>query len=83
MVLKLCPQTRVAVEGHTDDQGRIENNLELSQRRAEAVMQFFVSRGISLSRLSARGYGEERPLVENNTAADRARNRRIEFVFES
>ena len=83
MVLKLCPNARLAVEGHTDDQGQIENNLALSQRRAEAVMQFFVARGISLSRLSARGYGEERPLVENDTAADRARNRRIEFVFES
>ncbi len=83
MVLKLCPQARLVIEGHTDDQGLVENNLELSQRRAEAVMQFFVVRGISLSRLSARGYGEEQPLVENRTAADRARNRRIEFVFES
>lgn len=81
-VLKLCPQTRVTIAGHTDDQGLLENNLALSQRRAEAVMQFLVTQGISLSRLSARGYGEERPLVENRTAEDRAINRRIEFLFD-
>ncbi|NND59067.1 MAG: OmpA family protein [Gammaproteobacteria bacterium] len=81
-VLRLCPRARITIEGHTDDQGLLENNLALSQRRAEAVMQYLVARGISLSRLSARGYGEERPLVENRTADDRAINRRIEFLFE-
>lgn len=82
-VLKRCSGARVVIEGHTDDQGLEENNLALSQRRAEAVMEHLVTRGISLGRLSARGYGEERPLVANETAADRAINRRIEFVFES
>lgn len=83
LVLKRCSGMRIAIHGHTDDQGLIENNLALSQRRAESVMQHFVSRGISLGRMSAQGYGEELPLVPNETAADRATNRRIEFVFES
>lgn len=83
LVLKRCPATRIAIEGHTDDQGRLEDNLALSQRRAEEVMLYLVSEGIGLGRLSARGFGEERPLVPNETADARARNRRIEFVFES
>lgn len=78
---KGCPDARIEIAGHTDDQGTESNNLALSQRRAEAVMEYFVRQGISLSRLSAVGYGEGRPLVENRTAADRARNRRIEFVI--
>lgn len=82
-VLKRCSGVRVAIHGHTDDQGRMDNNLSLSQRRAESVMQHFVSRGISLGRLTAQGFGEEQPLVPNETAADRAVNRRIEFEFES
>lgn len=81
-VLKRCSGLRIAIHGHTDDQGLMENNLSLSQRRAESVMQHFVSRGISLSRMSAQGFGEEQPLMPNETAADRAINRRIEFVFD-
>lgn len=81
-VLKRCPAARLAIEGHTDDQGLRENNLALSQRRAEEVMLYLVGEGIGIGRLSARGFGEERPLVANETAAARARNRRIEFVFE-
>lgn len=76
---KTCPGARIEIGGHTDDQGTDENNLALSQRRAESVMEFFVRNGVKLGRLSAVGYGESRPLVDNRTAADRARNRRIEF----
>ncbi|MDH3588281.1 MAG: OmpA family protein [Gammaproteobacteria bacterium] len=83
IILKTCSGTRINIEGHTDDQGLMENNLALSQRRAESVMQHFVTRGISLGRLAAQGFGEERPLVPNETADNRAVNRRIEFVFES
>lgn len=82
LALKRCPSARVAIEGHTDDQGTRENNLALSQRRAEEVMRYLVGEGIGLGRLSARGFGEEQPLVPNETADDRAVNRRIEFVFE-
>ena len=78
-VVKSCPGARVEIAGHTDDQGREADNLALSQARAEAVMEYFVRNGVKLGRLSAVGYGESRPLVENRTAEDRARNRRIEL----
>lgn len=81
-IAKSCPSARVEIAGHTDDQGTETNNLALSQRRAEAVMEFLVSQGVALGRLTAVGYGESRPLVENRTAADRAKNRRIEFGIQ-
>ena len=74
-----CLNARVEIAGHTDDQGTLTNNLNLSQRRAESVMAYLVSNGVRLSRLSARGYGEEQPLVPNESADARAINRRIEF----
>ncbi len=78
-IAKLCPQVVLEIAGHTDDLGTRENNLSLSQRRAEAVMEYLVRNGVSISRLRAVGYGEERPLVENTTADRRRINRRIEF----
>lgn len=78
-ISKQCPQAILEIGGHTDDLGTRENNLSLSQRRAESVMEFLVRNGVSLSRLRAVGYGEERPLVENTTAERRKTNRRIEF----
>lgn len=74
-----CPGTQLEIAGHTDSSGRASNNLELSRRRAEAVLDYFVSKGLPRDRFVARGYGETRPRVSNNTAANRARNRRIEF----
>lgn len=70
---------RIAIEGHTDDRGRDDRNLELSQRRAEAVRRYLVQRGVPEARLEAHGYGETRPLAGNRSARDRARNRRVEF----
>lgn len=78
-IAKQCPQVVLEIGGHTDDLGTRENNLALSQRRAEAVMEFLVRNGVSLGRLRAVGYGEERPLVENTSAERRKMNRRIEF----
>ncbi len=74
-----CPSARIEIGGHTDDQGTETNNLRLSQRRAEAVLQYLATRGVDAARLVARGYGESRPLVRNRTAEHRARNRRIEL----
>ena len=74
-----CPAARIEISGHTDDQGTESNNLALSQRRAEAVLQYLATRGVDVNRLVARGYGESRPLVRNRTAEHRARNRRIEL----
>ncbi|MEM6640228.1 MAG: OmpA family protein [Pseudomonadota bacterium] len=78
-LLKSCPTTRVEIAGHTDDQGSELDNLQLSQARAEAVMEYLVRNGIKLGRMTAVGYGERQPLVENRTAEDRAKNRRIEL----
>ncbi|RME22255.1 MAG: hypothetical protein D6798_16255, partial [Deltaproteobacteria bacterium] len=69
------------IQGHTDSQGSEEHNLELSQRRAEAVRNYLIEKGgIDPSRLVARGYGESRPLQEGNTEEVYATNRRVEFV---
>ncbi len=78
-VLKKNSGIEVVIEGHTDSQGSEESNQELSQKRAEAVMGYFVDKGISQERISAKGHGEARPIADNETAAGRAENRRIEI----
>ena len=77
--LARCPGTVVEIEGHTDSQGRESTNLSLSQARAEAVLEALFSRGVSYSAMRAKGYGEGRPVADNDTEAGRARNRRIAF----
>jgi outer membrane protein OmpA-like peptidoglycan-associated protein len=77
--LKAYPEVRVEVAGHTDNVGKDEYNLALSQRRADSVKQYLVNAGISADRLVARGYGETTPIASNATPAGRADNRRIEF----
>ena len=71
------PQLVVEVAGHTDSDGAAEYNLDLSNRRAAAVRQFFIDRGVSAESLTARGYGESQPIADNNTAAGKAMNRRV------
>jgi outer membrane protein OmpA-like peptidoglycan-associated protein len=81
-VLARNPQVQhVQVQGHTDNRGDPAANLELSQRRAEAVVQWLINAGVDASRLEAKGYGDTRPLVPNLTPANRARNRRVQFVI--
>ena len=75
------PERSVRIEGHTDSAGSDEANLQLSQRRADAVRQALISRGIDAGRVSATGYGETRPIAGNDTAAGRQQNRRIEIVL--
>ena len=72
------PLTNVAIEGHTDDSGSAAYNKTLSQKRADAVAQVLITEfGVDSSRVSAMGYGEERPIVANDTALNRAKNRRV------
>ena len=75
------PLVFVAIEGHTDGFGLRETNLNLSQRRANAVRDRLVSRGVPRERLAAYGYGEGVPVADNATPEGRAANRRIEFTF--
>lgn len=72
------PLTEVTIEGHTDDRGAAAYNQQLSQKRAEAVAKILTDRyGIYASRVKAVGYGEANPIVDNDTAENRARNRRV------
>lgn len=72
--------TKVEVAGHTDSRGMDSFNLKLSQRRAEAVRNYLIAKGISAERLTARGYGEARPVADNATEGGRYKNRRVELV---
>ena len=78
--LKAWGDVDVEVAGHTCSIGTEEYNLGLSQRRAEAVRNYLVSKGVSADRLTARGYGESRPVASNATREGRAQNRRVELV---
>lgn len=77
-----CPDLIVEIEGHTDSEGTPERNQRLSNRRADAVKDYLVKAGVSVSRLIAIGYGQSRNIAPNDTAEGRARNRRIEFVVK-
>ena len=68
------------VQGHTDSQGTADSNQRLSQQRADAVRAYLVAHGINSSRLTSKGYGMTQPIAPNDSAANRAKNRRIEFV---
>ncbi|MEM9462434.1 MAG: OmpA family protein [Myxococcota bacterium] len=78
-VMKRFPGVRVEISGHTDNRGPHDYNVGLSQRRADAVRNYLVTRGIDASRLQTRGVGPNEPVASNNTKRGRARNRRIEF----
>ncbi len=78
-VLNQYPNTLVRVEGHTDSKGTDAYNMDLSNRRAMAVKNLLVQRGIADSRIEAVGYGETLPVATNDTEAGRQRNRRVEI----
>jgi OmpA-OmpF porin, OOP family len=79
--LKENPTRQVLIEGHTDGTGSESYNLELSQRRAEAVRDLLIDNGVSPERLSARGYGEAYPIAANTTEAGRQQNRRVQLTI--
>lgn len=79
-ILANNPSVNISVDGHTDTQGEPTANKALSQRRAQAVVDYLVQKGIATTRLNARGFGEESPLVTpDDTEAARKQNRRVEF----
>jgi len=79
-LLKKHERVVVEVAGHTDSKGSEEYNQGLSDRRANAVKDYLNSQGVKASRLSARGYGESRPVASNDTDEGRAENRRVELI---
>ncbi|HEY4187023.1 MAG TPA: OmpA family protein [Polyangia bacterium] len=78
-VLKEFPDIRLEVGGHTDSVGKADYNRDLSQRRADSVKLYLVGKGIDASRLTAVGYGLDRPIADNGTESGRSKNRRTEF----
>ncbi|MBK6524363.1 MAG: OmpA family protein [Crocinitomicaceae bacterium] len=75
------PTVTVTIQGHTDDLGDDFHNKELSASRAKSVMDYIISKGISADRLKSEGYGESKPKVPNNSAQNRAQNRRTDFLI--
>ena len=73
------PTYMIEVQGHTDNVGKYEYNLDLSERRAQAVRTYLVNKGVPTERMTAHGYGPDRPIDDNKTKAGRAKNRRVEF----
>ena len=80
-ILTVYSESRITVEGHTDNKGTAEYNQGLSERRAENVRAFLVKSGIDEGRLSAVGYGMTRPVADNSTAEGRQKNRRVDLVI--
>lgn len=72
---------KVSIEGHTDSDGADAYNLKLSDGRAKAVMDYLVAHGIEATRLSAKGFGETKPIASNDTDDGKEQNRRVEFLI--
>ncbi len=81
-LMKSCPDVTLEVGGHADSQGGIEENRNLSLRRAQSVADYLGRIGVERRRLSSVGYGAERPLVADDTPTSRAENRRVEFAVK-
>jgi OOP family OmpA-OmpF porin len=79
-LMKENPDLKFSVEGHTDSQGDDAFNMKLSQERAETVMNTLIKMGIAADRLTAKGWGESKPISNNASPEDMANNRRVEFV---
>jgi outer membrane protein OmpA-like peptidoglycan-associated protein len=82
-ILLIMPEQSATIEGHTDSTGSAEYNLDLSDRRANAVQYFLRSQGLDPGRLRAVGYGMQQPVADNSTAEGRRRNRRVEIVINA
>jgi OOP family OmpA-OmpF porin len=74
-----CANVRIEIAGHTDNDGGLERNQELSEQRAQSVADFLARAGVAQQHMHTIGYGETHPMVPNTSARNKARNRRIEF----
>lgn len=76
---KRCVGLKIEIQGHTDDTGEAEANQKLSEARAASVVDYLKQRGVSEDRITAKGYGAEKPVASNDTPEGKAKNRRIDF----
>ncbi len=81
-IAKRCPSVKFDVEGHTDSTGTKSFNQKLSEERAKSVVDYLTAKGVAPTRIRSAGYGDTRPVAPNNSEANRAKNRRIEFKVE-
>lgn len=79
-MLSSVPELRVRIEGHTDNIGTAEANKKLSEERANSVMRFLTYDGVGADRMTAVGFGQDKPIADNKSEAGRALNRRVEIV---
>ena len=80
--LKNNGSTTILIQGHTDNEGIAQKNLELSERRAQGVKDYLIKLGVDKNRLNSKGYGQTQPKVPNDSAENKAQNRRTDFVIE-
>jgi len=76
------PKTAILAQGHTDSTGSEQHNQDLSERRAKAVSNYLVGRGVDPARITSLGYGEGHPVASNETASGRQRNRRVDLLLK-
>ncbi len=81
-IMNKYPRTKFSIDGYTDNTGNKDRNLKLSDDRANSVKQYFINKGISASRLTAKGHGIANPIASNRTSAGRAKNRRVEITIQ-
>jgi len=81
-LIKGNPDANITVEGHTDSQGQRQYNMDLAQKRADAVRDQLVARGVAADRIKTVGVGPDRPVADNKSAEGRANNRRVEIIVQ-
>lgn len=81
--MKQYDKTTIVVAGHTDSQGSDSYNYDLSERRADSVRDYLVTKGVASHRIDIVGYGESMPIANNNTETGRAKNRRVEITINA
>ena len=71
---------KLSIDDHTDNEGSTAHNMQLSQQRSEAILKSLLAKNIAKDRLKFQGFGAEKPLADNNTERNKAKNRRVEFI---
>jgi outer membrane protein OmpA-like peptidoglycan-associated protein len=79
-LLQAHPDLKLSIEGHTDNVGTPQSNKTLSQQRANSVMSAVAQKGIAANRMTAVGWGQEKPIADNRSEDGKAKNRRVEIV---